>query len=721
MACVNENSIFDSFICRVQDCPNQISNNSIILNCFHSICSTHIQTGNVVYCAEEPCHSFSQNNPDYVSLPAQQHRCVNVVNTQVANQLLCLYNTRLQGAKCGLCGVREDDMELCIDCPSVRCNAHKKDAHHRLYGANHHFESLQSSNEKILNLALRRKVTRRADNNRLDEQIATVLRNKESIDNRLAGLQAFMDRVHNNTREVIEDANASFEKIIRHIEQMKIDLFERLNNKSDEILRDHQEKYMNLQFRSSAAERALILHKFVRESRMRVTDKFVRMFSNDSLSFAEPLYTIAQPPIESRSIPTILHKIQEHLEFLHLTVPPIPCDATYYFKGEMARAIPTYRGVELGQLLDQRVIFVKINHFPSINTRSYAIYHKNNVLEENDNVPESCNLNDLTIPVPLAVDKVNITKIVCTWTTDNTNIPPESITLYVAPNRLSTFSITPGRLSSVAKSGDKLFGISQNGKEIIRLDCPPHLIYNQMDKQEPSNWAIEESFGFNHLITPKGICVLRGQVYVSDESHHAVFCFSDDGTFLVRFGRLGSQRGQFNKPMGLTGDQEHGRLIIADSGNCRVQIFRLNHDWEYFELREDIEEDDFPIDVKLDTLGSFYVLTNSRAILLYDKKFAYRSSVLHPDTIEIKPFFAMDTNDVIYLCSEADGTVCTIRHILNEVCNFNTVRGIPTSLKPVGLMVDEEGRLYLTHHKTNDHGPPSTLVYILTQDAFKDI
>ena len=94
----NENKIFDSFICHVQDCTNQISNNSTILSCFHSICSAHIQAGNVGNCTEELCYSYSQNNPNYVSLPAQQHRCVNVVNTQLANQLLCLYNTRLRGA-----------------------------------------------------------------------------------------------------------------------------------------------------------------------------------------------------------------------------------------------------------------------------------------------------------------------------------------------------------------------------------------------------------------------------------------------------------------------------------------------------------------------------------------------------------------------------------------------------------------------------------------------
>ena len=719
MACVNGN-IFDPFICHVQYCPNEISNNSIILNCFHSICSTHIQTENRVICTEEPCYSFSQNNPDYIRLPAQQHRCVNVVNSHLANQLLCLYNTRMKGAKCGLCGVHEDGLELCIDCPSVLCNTHKEGEAHKRFGANHHFESLQHSNEEIIDSALKRKVNKKAINHKLEERINIVKMDKECIDKRLADLQAFMDKVHNNTREVIEEANANFEKIVRHIEKMKIDLFEGLNNKSDELLRDHQKLYRNLQFKSSAAERALLLYRFVKESRMRVTDKFVRMFSNDTLSFVEQLYPIAHPPIEFRNIPRILNRIQENLEFLHpfgIRQPPTQYKGEYYFNGEEANPVPTWKGVESSKLAHQDAIFVVITPF-NVKAKSYTIYYDKQQSIQHP-VNESPHHSDRIIRVSFTeVDKAKITKIVCTWTTFNED-PPVSITLCVS--RLSKFSIAPGRLSSVAKSGDKLYGISQNGKEIVRIHCPPDLISNQMDKQEAPNWTIEKSFGFNILTTPKGICVLRGQVYVSDESHHTVFCFSDDGTFLTRFGRIGSQRGQFNKPMGLTGDQEHGRLIVADSGNCRVQIFTLNqNNWVYFELREDIEEDDFPIDVKLDSLGSFYVLTNSRAILHYDSKFAFRESVLHPANIEILPFFAMDTNDVIYLCSEADGTVCTIRYGPNGVCNFNTVRGIPTSLKPVGLTVDEEGRLYLTHHETNDPGPPSTLVYILTQHGFKD-
>lgn len=721
----NENKIFDSFICHVQDCTNQISNNSTILSCFHSICSAHIQAGNVGNCTEELCYSYSQNNPNYVSLPAQQHRCVNVVNTQLANQLLCLYNTRLRGAKCGSCGVHEDGLELCTDCPSVLCDAHKKGEAHKRFGANHHFESLQDSNEKILDSALKRKAFRKADNDALETRISTVLMYKESNEKRLADIQTFMDKIHNNTRDVIEEANANFEKIVRHVEKMKNELFEKLNSKSDELLRDQQEFCRNLEFKSSAAERALVLYRFVKQSRMRVTNKFVRMFSSESLSFTEQLFPIAQPPIELKNIPTILHRIQENLEFLHpiqqQQQPPTHCKGKYYFKGEKDNSVPACHGLKSCELTDRKVIFVVIDDFPKFNikTRSYTIYHDDHVLKQMDNVIQIAGHSDETIPVTFEelMNKTKITKIVCTWIASNQE--KKKVTICVVPHKVSVFSLTPGKLSSVARSGDKLFGISQNGKEIIRLNCPSALICNQMDEQVPSNLTVEKSFGLNHLTAPKGICVLGEQVFVSDESHHAVFCFSDDGTFLDKFGRIGSHAGQFNRPMGLAGDQEHDRLIVADSGNRRVQILRLNQEWEYFELRGDIEEDDFPIDVRLDTLGSFYILTNSRAILHYDHKFTFRTFVLHPSTIDIKPFFAMDGNDVIYLWSEVDG-VCTIRYIHNEVCNFNTVRGIPKSLRPVGMTVDDEGRLYLTHHKTDDPGLPSTLVYIVTQLAFKD-
>ncbi|XP_066292900.1 tripartite motif-containing protein 2-like [Branchiostoma lanceolatum] len=49
--------------------------------------------------------------------------------------------------------------------------------------------------------------------------------------------------------------------------------------------------------------------------------------------------------------------------------------------------------------------------------------------------------------------------------------------------------------------------------------------------------------------------------------------------FLYSFGEIGTKEGQFNCPEGLTICPK-GRIVVADSGNNRVQIFDINGKWE---------------------------------------------------------------------------------------------------------------------------------------------
>ena len=61
--------------------------------------------------------------------------------------------------------------------------------------------------------------------------------------------------------------------------------------------------------------------------------------------------------------------------------------------------------------------------------------------------------------------------------------------------------------------------------------------------------------------------------------------FSKDGKFIRSFGKLGSGPGEFRTPHAMVFDQR-GRLIVADRGNVRLQIFDSNYkfleEWKQF-------------------------------------------------------------------------------------------------------------------------------------------
>jgi hypothetical protein len=79
---------------------------------------------------------------------------------------------------------------------------------------------------------------------------------------------------------------------------------------------------------------------------------------------------------------------------------------------------------------------------------------------------------------------------------------------------------------------------------------------------------------------PSGVVIAsNGDIFVSDghggESNHRVVKFSKDGKFIKSWGAKGNGPGQFDELHGITIDSR-GRVLVADRGNNRIQIFDQN-------------------------------------------------------------------------------------------------------------------------------------------------
>jgi len=73
----------------------------------------------------------------------------------------------------------------------------------------------------------------------------------------------------------------------------------------------------------------------------------------------------------------------------------------------------------------------------------------------------------------------------------------------------------------------------------------------------------------------------RGLLMVVDSENHRVQVFScdDEGgscSFVSKFGKEGSQPGQFKYPWGIAIDHDHDRILIVDGANHRVQSWSLS-------------------------------------------------------------------------------------------------------------------------------------------------
>ena len=87
------------------------------------------------------------------------------------------------------------------------------------------------------------------------------------------------------------------------------------------------------------------------------------------------------------------------------------------------------------------------------------------------------------------------------------------------------------------------------------------------------------SIGADHLNRPEGVAQAPGgTIWVADTSWNRLVELRQDGSLVQRFGSGGTTAGRFNEPTKLEIAEAGGvtELYVADTGNDRLQVFRIN-------------------------------------------------------------------------------------------------------------------------------------------------
>lgn len=120
-----------------------------------------------------------------------------------------------------------------------------------------------------------------------------------------------------------------------------------------------------------------------------------------------------------------------------------------------------------------------------------------------------------------------------------------------------------GLISPVAMAVDQAGKVYITDSELAKVFVIP------VGAKEAEPLQLAEDF-----VRPTGIAIdsQSGWIYVVDTGNHAVYVFKPDNTLIKKFGRRGTQAGEFNFPTYLWQNKE-GNLIITDSLNFRIQMF----------------------------------------------------------------------------------------------------------------------------------------------------
>ncbi|XP_045522340.1 tripartite motif-containing protein 2-like isoform X1 [Pieris brassicae] len=94
-------------------------------------------------------------------------------------------------------------------------------------------------------------------------------------------------------------------------------------------------------------------------------------------------------------------------------------------------------------------------------------------------------------------------------------------------------------------------------------------------KNTSSIWEMKETM-CTEFNAPTAVAVTNDRVIVLDSGNRRVKIYNKhDKSKIVEFGSMGQRKGQFRQPEVLAVDPM-GYILVGDSGNCRVQIFKPN-------------------------------------------------------------------------------------------------------------------------------------------------
>jgi hypothetical protein len=140
--------------------------------------------------------------------------------------------------------------------------------------------------------------------------------------------------------------------------------------------------------------------------------------------------------------------------------------------------------------------------------------------------------------------------------------------------------VTDGGVSKDGTKGLQVIKLSPKGKVLLRLGTAGQRGDDDTHFQSPSDVITAPN---GDIFVTDGHAPIAGTVPAGLDMR--VMKFSPTGKFLRQWGKPGSAPGEFNNPHALAFDAR-GRLLVADRGNARIQIFgqdgKFLAEWKQF-------------------------------------------------------------------------------------------------------------------------------------------
>ena len=203
---------------------------------------------------------------------------------------------------------------------------------------------------------------------------------------------------------------------------------------------------------------------------------------------------------------------------------------------------------------------------------------------------------------------------------------------------------------------DRLYGIAMDGNDVLFVadtdnhriqvfDSEGNLLYKfgtYCTMSDGSNCFDPDGDGplekgDGQLFYPYGLKVdQQGRVIVADRDNHRIQVYDSNGNFLFKFGKLGTDTGEFSAPSDVAIDSL-GRIYVADAFNKRIQVFDSNGNFlnQFGGQGKEDGEFNVPISVAVDSKDNLFVTD----------VFNHRIQVFDPNGKFLGKFGSLGSND----------------------------------------------------------------------------
>lgn len=216
-----------------------------------------------------------------------------------------------------------------------------------------------------------------------------------------------------------------------------------------------------------------------------------------------------------------------------------------------------------------------------------------------------------------------------------------------------------------------------------------------------------------------------GNIYISDTFNHRIQKFSSDGTVIDKWG-YGSGAGgpdaygimywQFTAPKQIWYDKKWDDILIADTGNNRIQVFQPNGTWftnfGYYDLL-------LPMGVTTTSDGKIYVSdTGHNRVVVFSTLgnylFSFGSEGTGDGQFRSPAYIVADSQDNIYVADWRNSRIQKFDKNGNFITKWGTNGGVPNLdpldnwgladgdlFFPIGLGVDSDDNIWVADSSNN--------------------